>query len=528
MLTLNDCLRANRPLIFCSCENDVELLNYLHQNHKNHFQVYSTTFAKFIGLDVLIEKKFQDPGGKTLLFTEVLDSVYNRTFQKVNNIFDTFIFLDVELDRQAIRKVKDILAKYQSNVEYTVNMLFISQTIMVPPELERFSEVVHHGLPNETALKDKSDELCGSEALDLTGDKAPTEEVLNNLKGLTLFEVEQAYCQSKKLYGGIDLKFIREFKKSSLAKTDLLSLLESDVSFDDIGGLSTLKNWVKKSYGGWTVEGKKFGLPVLRGLLLVGLPGTGKSLLMKAIGNEWNLPVINFDPSRLFSSRVGESEANMRRILKIVEGVSPCILAIDEIEKGLAGIQSSTFSDSGVTARVIGSFLTWMEDNKAPIFIIATSNNIQFLPPEMIQRFDETFFVNIPQDFERAEIFRIHIKKLKRNADDFDLKKLSENSVDLSGREIEQTLKESMYESFYSKKELSTEIILNVLSKKTNILTTMSEQLQFLLKWVGFDEKTNDGLRARFASPPSTIDMNRIQSAIEDLLKDVDNNKPFE
>jgi SpoVK/Ycf46/Vps4 family AAA+-type ATPase len=277
------------------------------------------------------------------------------------------------------------------------------------------------------------------------------------------------------------------------------------------------------------VEGKKFGLPLLKGLLLVGLPGCGKSLICKAIGNKWKLPIVKFDPSRIFSSRVGDSESNMRRVLQIVERISPVVLFIDEVEKGLAGMQSSTFSDSGVTARVIGTFLTWMQENVSPVFVVATANNIQYLPPELISRFDETFFVNLPQEFEREEIFKIHLEKLGRISlfSENELKKLAANSKDLSGREIEQILRESMYDAYHAKNELSTEIILNALSKKTTLLLTMAEQLKYLLEWVGFDNDKGDGVRARYASPINQLDVSRVNDEIEKLLKDVEKKDPF-
>jgi SpoVK/Ycf46/Vps4 family AAA+-type ATPase len=261
---------------------------------------------------------------------------------------------------------------------------------------------------------------------------------------------------------------------------------------------------------------------------MVGVPGCGKSLTAKAIGKKYNLPVISFDPSRIFSSMVGESEHNMTRILKIIENVSPCVLFIDEIEKAFAGSHSSTFSDAGVTARVIGKFLIWFQDCTAPVFTVATSNNIQYLPPELVSRFDEVFFVNIPQDFEREDIFRIHIKKLGRDPDKFDLMKLAEKSKDLSGREIEQVLKDAMYEAFHSHRDIDTETILGCLAKKTSLILTMAEQLQFLINWVGWDNEKNDGIRARFASLPDPINFNRVKNEIEAIIKDVEKKKPFD
>jgi ATPases of the AAA+ class len=202
------------------------------------------------------------------------------------------------------------------------------------------------------------------------------------------------------------------------------------------------------------------------------------------------------------------------------------VLFVDEVEKGFAGSQSSTFSDSGVTARVIGTFLTWMQECTQPVFTIATSNNIQYLPPELIQRFDEKFFINLPQMNERIDIFRIHLSRLNRKPGDFELEALAQASTDLSGREIEQALREAMYDAFTLKKELSTQIILGVLGKKTNLLTTMAEQLKYLLDWVGWDEEKKDGIRARFAHPVEGDNINRVQDEIAKLIADTEKNNP--
>lgn len=525
MLTLDQCIKANRPLIFVVAESDLEVLLYIDDKFKDgNFSIYSKTLANIINLRSLLDKKFTSKPSKALSTVDILDKILSIDFYSSNKTFETYIFLDSQdyiHDKQIIRKIKDILFRYQIDPTYTVNLIFIFQIISVPPSLERLSEMVFFDLPDIDQLKEQSDKI--SSELELKGKKKPNEEIVNNLKGLTKFEVEQAYLQSFTIYEKVDIKFIRDFKKNAIAKTDLLSLLESNINFNEIGGMEKLKKWIQKSYGGWTVEGRDFGLPILKGLLLVGLPGCGKSLICKAIGNEWNLPVVQLDPSRIFSSRVGDSEANMRRVLKIIENISPCVLFVDEMEKGFAGMHSSTFSDAGVTARVIGSFLIWLQECQAPIFTIATSNNIQYLPPELISRFDETFFVNLPQFKERIEIFRIHLRKLKKDPDKFHLEVLAQNSKDLSGREIEQALKEAMYNAFYSKKNLTTDIIINTLNKKTNLLTTMAEQLNYILKWVGWDEDKKDGIRARYANPVEPEEVNRVQDEVEKLIKDIEN-----
>ena len=529
MITLDQCLKANRPLLFILAEHDLELLKHLNTNYQQNFFVYSTTLMSAVPLPNLLTSGFVTDNSRAQSTLEILDTILQKNFDPSERVFEKYIFLDAQTilhDAQNIRKIKDIVSRYQLDENFVINLIFISQSVCVPPQLERLSEVVFFDLPNEDQLKEINDSLTKKLELD-KAKNVPSEEVVNNLKGLTLFEVEQAYLQNFTTtkdatgVGKIELEFIREFKKSIIAKTDLLSLMEANITFDDIGGLDRLKQWVKKSYGGWTVEGKKYGLPILKGILMIGPSGTGKSLMMKAIGNEWKLPVIVFGLSRVFSSQVGESETNIRRVLKIIEATAPCLCVVDEMEKAFAGIQSSTFSDSGVTARILGVFLSWMQDCEKPIFIAGTCNDISYLPPELISRFDEIFFVNLPHEQERWDIFSIQLKKVGRDPSKFDVKKLAEISKDFTGREIEQVVKESLYDAFHEGIEVTTNHILEVISKKTNITTTFSERLRALYKWVGWNNQKKDGIRARFASVPDEMDVARIQSEIDKLIDEI-------
>jgi len=539
-VNLDQCIKANRPLVFVTAETDVDVLRHIHTTYPaGEYYVYSTTLCDVVQLKILMEpgKVNRQTEAKSTL--EALDMILNHG-AKIKNRFTTYILLNCESyigDAQNIRKVQDILLKYQTDEDYTVNLIMVSQKVCVPPQLERLSEMVHFEMPNDKQLKELSDKLTAK--LKLTGDSMPSEEVVNNLRGLTLFEVEQAYIQSYALYKRIDLAFIRDFKKGIIGKTDLVTLWETNLTFADIGGMERLKKWFKRSGGGWTVEGRRFGLPLLKGVLLVGLSGCGKSLIAKALGNEWMLPVVDFDPGRVFSSRVGDSETNMRRVLTIVESMAPCILIVDEIEKGLAGLQSSSYSDSGVTARVIRSFLIWMQESTKPVFVVATANNIMQMPAELISRFNQCFFVSLPGRAERKDIFRIHLTKLRGTvtesdkdgnsitktidiSDRFDLDSLAIESKDLSGREIEQILSDSMYEAFSSGVDISTEIILRNMRAKPSLIQTMAEQMNAVMKWVGFDPEKKDGLRARYASEPEPEEISRISNEVEALIKDVE------
>ncbi|MDO8640051.1 MAG: AAA family ATPase [Nitrosarchaeum sp.] len=245
----------------------------------------------------------------------------------------------------------------------------------------------------------------------------------------------------------------------------------------------------------------------------------GKSRICEALASEWQLNLIQFDPARVYSSRVGDSEGNMYMALARIESMAPCVLFIDEIEKGFAGIHSSSFSDAGTTARTIGIFLIWMNDNDASVFTVATCNQIHVLPPELVSRFDEIFYVGPPDVSERKEIIAIQIRENGRDPAKFDLDKLAQACQYLSGREIMQSTRESIYRAFALKKQgkvsdLTTDILLSTLQKKIPIVKTMEQQLQNLVKWVGYDKERKDGIRARFANN----EMDEIDALFEEIL----------
>ena len=227
---------------------------------------------------------------------------------------------------------------------------------------------------------------------------------------------------------------------------------------------------------------------------MLGVQGCGKSLCAKAVSNQWQLPLLRFDMGRMFGSLVGSSEENVRRAISVAESVAPAILWVDEIDKAFAGTQASGATDGGTTARVFGTFLTWLSEKTAPVFVVATANNISQLPPELLRkgRLDEIFFVDLPSHEERAEIFRIHLEKRGRNSARFDLEALAESSQHFSGAEIEEAINSALYDAFYAKEELATPHVLAALAQTVPLAKTMDEQIAGLRAWA-------DG-RARNAS----------------------------
>jgi SpoVK/Ycf46/Vps4 family AAA+-type ATPase len=433
-------------------------------------------------------------------------------------------------NHQNIRKIKDIILESSKDTQHLKSMVVVSSTLCIPTKLKTYCDVIFHELPDEKEIKIKVDFILKEFAQFSKNEKVELDEAIKvNLKGLTLFEVEQAVMSS--LYKNKTLKIddVNTYKKSILKKTDLLESFDTDITFDQVGGLTRLKKWISKRQGIWTSEAASNNIPTEKGLMLVGVTGCGKSLVAKAVGKHWNLPVYNFSPSKIFSSRLGESEARMMKVLKMIEGLAPCVIFLDEIEKQFAGVQSSTFSDAGSTARVIGTFLTWYEEVKAPIFIVSTCNEIRNLPPELISRFDEKFFVPLPSMKDRAKIFDIEIKKWNRDAEklEINLQQLAERSFCFTGREIMQVVKAALIESWYESREAKKSVdlcqrhLLFALESKVSIQKTMKEELDYLVQWVGWDENKKDGIRANYASEREDDD---IDSLFKEILNKQDSN----
>jgi SpoVK/Ycf46/Vps4 family AAA+-type ATPase len=249
--------------------------------------------------------------------------------------------------------------------------------------------------------------------------------------------------------------------------------------------MAAIKEWLRKRGLAFSERARHFGLPEPKGLLLLGVQGAGKSLLAKAVASQWQLPLLKLDMGRVFSELVGSSEQNMRAVLSTAESVAPCLLWLDELEKGLAGTASSNRSDAGTAARVFGSLLTWMQEKTSPVFVIATANDIHLLPPEALRkgRFDEIFFIDLPDVQERQEIFAIHLAKRGREPKRFDLVALSREAEGFSGAEIEQVVISGLYDAFESGRELETQDLLRNITDTVPLSQTMKVQITALRDW---------------------------------------------
>ncbi len=253
-----------------------------------------------------------------------------------------------------------------------------------------------------------------------------------------------------------------------------------------VGGLENLKHWLGQRRGAWEDSAREFGLEPPRGMIILGVQGCGKSLCARAVAGEWKLPLVKFDTSAVYDKYIGETEKRIRKVFQVAEGLAPCVLWIDELEKVFAGSgPDSASADAGVSSRLLASFLSWMQDRKAAVFVAATCNNVTALPPELIRkgRFDELFFVDLPNQAERKQIFSIQLGKRKRNPADFDLEKVATAAKGYSGAEIDAAVQSGLYAAYSEKKPLTTQSLLDALAQTVPLSTTRAEEIQTLREW---------------------------------------------
>ncbi len=388
-----------------------------------------------------------------------------------------------------IRKLKEISLHLKNSFK---TILLVSPVMEMPLELEKEITVMNYPLPAREDLSGLLDKIIEDvrqfKQVKIDLDEAGRERLLQAALGLTLGEAENVFAKiivKAERLSGDDVNEVFAEKQQIIRKSGLLEYYTTQDSFAHIGGLAILKDWLDKRAAAFTREAREFGLPAPRGILMLGVQGCGKSLCAKAVSNQWQLPFLRFDMGRMFGSLVGSSEENVRRAIAVAESVAPAILWVDEIDKAFAGSQGSGATDGGTTARVFGTFLTWLSEKTAPVFVVATANDISQLPPELLRkgRLDEIFFVDLPASAERAEIFRIHLDRRGRAPENFDTEALAEASKDCSGAEIEEAINSALYDAFYAKEEITTESILATLSQTVPLARTMDEQINRLRNW---------------------------------------------
>ncbi len=419
---------------------------------------------------------------------QVLEAIRADPEPSVYVLKDFHVFMNQNYPHAStvIRKLRD-LADALHTAYSTV--ILLSPMLQLPDELQKDVTVIDYELPGlrelEGLLNRAIDSVRGQEGVQVNLSAEAKERILKAALGLTLTEAENVFAKCIVEKGQFDLDLIVAEKQQLVRKSGVLEYFAARDHVEDIGGLEILKAWLRNRALAFTEKAQKFGLPAPRGILLLGVQGCGKSLTAKAVAHLWRLPLLRLDVGRIFAGLVGSSEQNMRRAIQMAETVSPCVLWLDEIEKGLAGLQSSGLADAGVTARVFATLNTWMQEKTKPVFVVATANDISQLPPELLRkgRFDEIFFVDLPVESERRDIFAIHFGKRNRDASDFDLDRLAAESDGFSGAEIEQAVISALYAAFEEERDISTEDVLTALKQTVPLSVTMREDIAMVRRW---------------------------------------------
>jgi len=389
-------------------------------------------------------------------------------------------FLD---DIAIARKLRNLARSLKAQPK---NIVIAAPELAIPAELTEAIAVVDFPLPTAGEIRQEIERLLASAGQTLS--EALLGDLVRSAQGLSLERIRRVLARAIAARGHLeadDADLVLEEKRQSIRQTQILDFYPTTERMSDIGGLDNLKDWLLRRGHAFSEQARAYGLPHPRGLLLVGIQGTGKSLTAKAIAHHWHLPLLRLDVGRLFGNLVGESESRTRQTIQLAEALAPCVLWIDEIDKAFAGFDSR--GDSGTTSRVFGTFITWLAEKQSPVFVVATANNLHALPPELLRkgRFDEIFFVDLPSQAERREIFHVHLNRLRpHNLDRYDLDRLAYETPGFSGAEIEQTLVEAMHLGFSQNRDFTTDDVLEAASQIVPLARTAREQIQALQEWV--------------------------------------------
>lgn len=386
-------------------------------------------------------------------------------------------------------KVKFYVRSIAERAKHTnTHAIILSAVYKLPVELEKYVTVLNIPLPDRFDIERTLIQVERQCKINLSVEMR--NRIVDAALGMTTMEADLAFCLAavKDDLGENAPYTVSSEKEQIIRKSGILDYFPKNEDLKDVGGMEVLKNWLFKRQKAYEKKARDFGLQEPKGLLLLGVPGCGKSLTAKTIASFWNMPLLRLDIGKVFQGLVGSSEDNIRKAIATAEAVAPCVLWIDEIEKGLSGVQSSGATDGGVTSRIFSTILTWMQEKTSPVFVVATANNINLLPPELLRkgRFDEIFFVDLPNEEERRKIFEIHLRKKNQNVQTFPLEMLSKKTNGFNGAEIEECIKEAMFAAYVDnpeKPKLEAKYLMDAINKMVPLSTTMKEQISALRQW---------------------------------------------
>jgi len=494
-----ECLiRARYPILYLVSSEEGRvgevLIEVAQRRRKKLFEWSCTTGLVPAGTSVQSQRARHAPTRDPLAaLDQVVDQVEPALF-----VFKDFHPFLARGQHAVIRRLREIALQLKHSAK---TVILVSPVLEIPPELEKEVTVLHFPLPDLAELGQLLDrvvtEVACFENVKIELEDDGRDHLLQAALGLTLCEAENVLAKIIAKYERLsagEIPEILEEKRQIVRQSGLLEYCTTRATLAQVGGLAGLKDWLRKRLLAFTPEARDFGLPPPKGVLLLGVQGCGKSLAAKAVAHLWQFPLLRFDMGRMFGSLVGSSEENVRRAIAVAESVAPAVLWIDEIDKAFAGTQCAAVIDGGTAARVFGTLLTWLSEKAAPVFVVATANDVSLLPPELLRkgRLDEIFFVDLPIAEERLEIFGIHFEKRGQEPGAFDLEALVKASQDFSGAEIEEAIISSLYDAFDTRSTLTTAHVLESLTSTAPLAHTMAEQVARLRGWA-------DG-RARWAS----------------------------
>ncbi len=464
-------------------------------------------------------EKVEDEGTRDAL--RALDFFSTNVPNNKNHDYDCHVVILKDMhpqmkDVRVVRKIKDIVVQNDDDANLVRKSLVIVSPIQaIPLELRNLATVIEWKLPTREEIMSYLSHFSINRIVETPTDKSDkpwrveytaeeVDAILTSLTGLSFPEIENVVTVSQIKYKEIRPEFLLESKKQMILKNGLLEYYQSDIKMDEVGGMDELKNWLKLRSTVFGADAKAFGIETPKGLMMVGPPGCGKSYTAKATANLLGIPLVRFDVGKVFSQTVGSSEANVREVIHLIEAVAPCVVFIDEIEKGLAGVASSNSSDAGTTARVVGTLLSWLNDKTSPVFVVATANNIKQLPPELSRkgRFDDIFFVSLPEASERKETFSIHLKRRGFDPTEFDVDAFAKGTDKWSNSECEEAIKTALIFAWNEghNRKLQDKHILQAIKEGIPLSKTSEDEIKHLYEWVGWDDDKKDGIRARYAS----------------------------
>lgn len=471
-------IRARYPIIY--------LISSEEQRVEEELREVATKLNRRVYTWSITQGLVEHPGQKdtsTLRPIEVLLNIDRLPQNSVVLLRDFHVALT---DNVVKRRLRDLSLALRRTY---ISVFILAPVLVLPPELEKEVAVIDVPLPSMEELGEMLDRVIESVKdnpnVNVSLTPQEREMLLKAAAGLTLMEAENVFARSLVQKRRLDVEVVLWEKEQIIRKSGILEYYRATEAFENVGGLDLLKDWIRKRTRAFTDEAQRFGLPAPKGVLLIGVQGCGKSLAARAIGSLWKLPVLRMDVGRIFAGLVGASEENMRRAIRTAESVAPAVLWIDELEKGFAGSQSSGFSDGGTTARVFASFLTWLQEKQSPVFVVATANDVSALPPELLRkgRFDEIFFIDLPTQREREEIFAIHLRKRGRDPQKFNIATLAQAAEGFSGAEIEQATISALFDAFHRGADLDDEAILQELRRAVPLSRTMREHIAALRAW---------------------------------------------